>query len=831
MFDPARRQFLQTAAVSAAGLVLSTSLRSYGRSSSGAVPLSDSERQILRLDGAWEFHAGSLNGVGTAWQANAQSKWDPVTLPHCFNAMDACDPDKPYFRGQGWYRRRFAVRNPFAGGRTLLHFQGSGQTTTVWIGSARVGMHVGGYDEFAFDITDAIAHLTPEERAAGVPVLVVCDNTPDHDRIPSELSDFCLYGGLYRHVNLVYVPTVTLDAVHVLPALLPGGDAQVSITARLYNPTAQPFLSKIEVEISDPHGEVIHRSSQGLATWKNFAPISEFRVADPQLWSPVSPSLYCCRVKLSTPAGEMQTEQRFGIRQVEFVEHGAFRLNGQRLLLRGTQRHQDHAGVAAAMTDDQTREELLMIREMGANFIRLAHYQQDPLVLDLCDELGLIVWEELPWCRAGVGGEAFQHNAAAMLTHMIEQHYNHPSIAFWGLGNEDDWPGEYPSVNQDAIRSFMTKMRDLAHRLDSSRLTAFRRCDFARDIPDVYSPSIWAGWYRGSYREYAQSLAKERDRVSRFIHIEWGADSLAGRHAEDPDEILRDIATGGGTDERGLAYLKTGGEPRVSSLGDWSETYACHLFDWHLKTQESLDWLSGAAQWIFKDFASPQRGANGIPFVNQKGVVERDLTKKESFWVFQSYWSQKPMAHIYGHNWPVRWGAKGQLRSVQVYSNCDRAELFLNGVSQGEKERNIQDFPAAGLRWSVSFAPGANQLRVVAHRGDVAVTDEVSLTYQTEPWGAPAKLTLLEKQRDGRRITVEAKLFDAAGVRCLDARNFVRFSVRGEGRLIDNLGTSRASRELELANGRAEISLNATGLCTVEAAIEGLQAATLEVES
>lgn len=785
--------------------------------------------QISKLDGEWEFHSGPISGVEEAWLPSRQSEWEAITLPHCFNAMDACDPDKPYFRGHGWYRRTLLVRNPYANGRTILHFQGAGQTTTLWIGSTRVGTHIGGYDEFAFDITDAVAQLTAAERATGAPVVVLCDNSPDFDRIPSELSDFCLYGGLYRHVNLIQLPAVALDAVHILSVVNPGGAAEVSIDARLFNPAAFSGPCKAAVEIWNPHGSTIHESVQTLAAWQGFAPLTQFRVASPDLWSPASPNLYLCRVTLSTSAGKMQIEQRFGIRHVEFVAHGVFKLNGQRVLLRGTQRHQDHAGVAAGMSDDQTREEMRMIRDMGANFIRLAHYQQDRLVLDLCDELGLMVWEELPWCRAGVGGAAFQQNATGMLTRMIEQHYNHPSIVFWGLGNEDDWPDEYPRMDQEAIRSFITRMRDLAHRLDGSRLTAFRRCDFARDIPDVYSPSIWAGWYRGSYREYEQSLMEERNRVSRFIHIEWGADSHARRHSEDPDSALRHIPTGEGTDERGLAYLNTGGEPRVSADGDWSETYACNLFDWHLKTQENLDWLSGSAQWIFKDFASPLRGENGIPYVNQKGVVERDLKRKESYYVFQSYWSDKPMAHIYGHSWPIRWGRQGQLRKVHVYSNCDYAELFLNGVSQGTKERDSQNFPAAGLRWDVAFAPGSNHLRVEARKGDTTITDEINLTYQSEPWGKPATLQVFEKERDGNRITVEAKLFDAQGVLCLDARDFVRFSLAGTGRLIDNLGTTRASRELQLANGRAEISLHATGACTVEAAVEGLPAAALKV--
>jgi beta-galactosidase len=468
---------------------------------------------------------------------------------------------------------------------------------------------------------------------------------------------------------------------------------------------------------------------------------------------------------------------------------------------------------------------------MGANFIRLAHYQQDRLVLDLCDELGLMVWEEAPWCRAGVGDQAFQENAKGMLAHMIDQHINHPSIILWGLGNEDDWPDEYPKVDQQAIRGFVTQMRDLAHSLDGSRPTSLRRCDFARDIPDVYSPSIWAGWYRGNYREYEQSLITERARVKRFLHIEWGADSHAGRHSEDPEAVLRHVATGNGVDERGLDYENTGGAARASKDGDWSETYACNLFDWHLKTQEKLDWLTGSAQWIFKDFASPLREENGIPRMNQKGVVERDLTKKESYYVFQSYWTPKPMVRIYGHSWPVRWGKPDEPRSVHVYSNCERAELFLNGKSLGTKRRDSQDFPAAGLRWDVAFASGANRLHAVATAGDAAVTDEIEFTYQVEAWGEPAGLRLQEKARTPGVVTVEARLHDSKGVLCLDARSAVRFSLAGEGHLLDNLGTVRGSRELELYNGRAEISVQSksNGACTLAVVCEGLPAAFLKL--
>jgi beta-galactosidase len=766
-----------------------------------------------RLDEGWEYRQGPLAGIWEAWRTEEADLWAMAAIPHCFNAVDACDPDRSYFRGQGWYRTRLALVNPFADGRTVLHFQGAGQTTTLWVGSTLIGTHQGGYDEFVFDITEAARQS--KEAKGGVPITVLCDNSPDLNRVPSDLSDFCLYGGLYRHVNLTYLPAVALDTVHILPTVAADGKTEVSVKSRLYNPAAPDCSCVVAIEVLDAAGRVVHSASKTAPVWAGFLEIATFEIADPKLWSPDSPHLYHCRVTLETAAGKTSLEERFGLRQTEFVEHGPFKLNGKRVLLRGTQRHADHAGVAAAMSDDQIREEMQLIREMGANFIRLAHYQQDRLVLELCDELGLMVWEEVPWCRAGIGSHAFQQSAKDMLSNMIEQHFNHPSIILWGLGNEDDWPDEYPKVDEQAIRGFMTELRDLAHGLDGSRMTSLRRCDFARDIPDVYSPSIWAGWYSGNYREYEQSLMTQRERVKRFIHIEWGADSQAGRHSEDPEAMLRQVATGKGTAEVGLAYLKTGGAARMSSDGDWSETYACNLFDWHLKTQEKLDWFTGSAQWIFKDFVSPLRGDNDIPRINQKGVVERDLTKKESYFVFQSYWSDKPMAHIYGHTWPVRFGKVGELRDVRVYSNCDHAELFLNGKSLGSMQRNSQDFPAAGLRWKVVFAAGTNHLRVIATRGGVEVKDEIELTYQTEPWGKPAEIRLVEKGRKEDTICIGVMAYDAKGVPCLDSRSVVRFSLAGGGRLLDNLGTSRGSRELQLYNGRAEISVIRTSGCTL----------------
>jgi beta-galactosidase len=193
--------------------------------------------------------------------------------------------------------------------------------------------------------------------------------------------------------------------------------------------------------------------------------------------------------------------------------------------------------------------------------------------------------------------------------------------------------------------------------------------------------------------------------------------------------------------------------------------------------------------------------------MNQKGVVERDFTKKEAYYVFQSYWTKDLMAHIYGHSWPVRWGDKGEARMVKVYSNADEAELFVNGKSQGVKKRNSQDFPAAGLRWMVNYQEGTNEVKVVAKRAKETVTDEITQQYQIAKWGKPAKLTLKKVADADGKITIEAQLLDANGILCLDAKDYVYFGLTGDGKLIDNQGTSSGSRKVQLYNGRAVISL------------------------
>ena len=780
-----------------------------------------------RLSDGWEYHQGSLGSTWEIWRGEAASDnvdWTSVTLPHCFNARDAVDPDTRYYQGPGWYRKQLTVANPFPNGRTLLHFDGAGQFSEVFIGTEKVGSHLGGYDEWSVDITDAVAKFKVRKS---VPLAVRCDNSRDAESIPSDLSDFNRYGGLYRHVTLAYVPAISLQRVHIEPVLSKSGMASVKVRSRLFNPTDLSDQTELVIEVTDPSGKTIHSASQKLAPWSGDREINAFEIAEPALWSPKSPALYQCVVTLKSSHGEHRMTERFGVRSGEWVKNGPFKLNGERLLLRGTHYHEDHAGTAAAVPDEVVRETFQAMKEMGANFVRLGHHQQAPLVLDLCDELGLLVWEEIPWCRGGLGGGRFQNQARDMLRNLIDQHYNHPSVILWGLGNENDWPGDFETFDKKAIRGFMTELNTLAHQLDPSRKTSIRRCDFCKDIIDVYSPSIWAGWYGGRYTEYREATEKAIKDTPHFFHAEYGGDSHAGRHSEDPEKFLANVATGKGTAEVGKAYKATGGSARPSKDGDWSESYMVNLFDWHLKEQETMPDLTGAAQWIFKDFSTPLRPENPVPYVNQKGVVERDGTRKESFYVYQSYWAEKPMLHIYGHTWPIRWGKSAETKEVKVYSNCTEVELFVNGISAGTKQRDVTQYPAAGLSWQVQFKKGENTLRAVAE----GLADEIKFIYQTESWGKPARLELKEISRAGDVVTLETRVFDANGVPCLDAAQLVSFGFTGDGKLIDNLGTASGSRKVQLANGRAKIRVQLTGNAAASVTMKGLETVLLPLDS
>lgn len=743
-----------------------------------------------RLTDDWVF---LRQDIGNIWEAVRPYKsgnpeeyplWQQVTLPHCFNAQDAVDPDLNYYQGPGWYKTLLSIDYPYKDGRILLDFDGAGPKTDVYIYMTKVGCHVGGYDSWNVDITDAVNDFLNSDAAARfegkVPLSIRCDNSRDAEMIPSDLSDFTIYGGLYRYLNLVYLPKVSISQLRIEPALDEDlKNAKLTVSGDFYNPL-DVRAANVNITVKDPSGKIVaDKTITGITPLGN-KNLLEIDMKKPVLWDVDAPRLYTCEVKVDADGESTTAIEKFGFRHTKFIDKGPFHLNGRRLLLRGTHRHEDHAGVGSAMTEEQMIEEMKLMKAMGVNFIRLGHYQQSEIILNLCDELGILVWEEIPWCRGGVGGERYRSQAKRMLTNMINQHHNHPAVIIWGLGNENDWPNEFETYKQSEIRGFMSELNDIAHKLDNTRKTAIRRCDFCSDIIDVYSPTIWAGWYKGNYEDYVKYSKEYYDKVNHFLHVEWGGDSHPGRFVEDKNPTKQ----------------------------DWSEIYVVKLIDWHLKEQENMPWLTGTAYWPFKDFATPVRPENPVPYVNQKGVIERNFNKKEAYYVFQSYWTDEPMAHIIGHSQPSRWGDANEEKEILVYSNCKEAELFVNGVSQGKKTRNSSDFPAAGLRWNVKLAPGENTIKTVAVAPDkTIVTDSINQYYQTEKWGEENKLVVTAEPIDENTSIVKVKVVDSKGTPCLDSKRFIRFEIAGDGTLLKNLGTAGGSSKVQAANGNASIKV------------------------
>ena len=769
-----------------------------------------------RLNDGWKFLRQDLGSIWEAVRKPAGKDtpetvplWTDVTLPHCFNAEDAVDPDLNYYEGPGWYKKLLEVSNPYSNGRILLQFEGAGQKTDVYIYTEKVGSHVGGYDEWIVDITDAVNSFRQSEDAkrfeGKIPLSIRCDNTRDSEMIPSDLSDFNIYGGLYRYLNLVYTPATALTGIQTDASVdEKGKEGKLNIKAFFANHSPIKDAS-LDIQVLDPEGKNISTRKLDISDY-NDREVLSLNVSKPKLWSPETPDLYSVKLTLNSSDGTMVCEEKFGFRHFEFKDKGPFYLNGERLLLRGTHRHEDHAGLAAAMTEELIVKEMEMMKEMGANFIRLGHYQQSRIVLEECDRLGLLVWEEIPWCRGGLGGDMYKEQARRMLTNMITQHRNHPSVILWGLGNENDWPNDFPEFDKEKIRVFMKELHDLSHKLDDSRLTCIRRCEFCKDIIDVYSPTIWPGWYRGYYTQYKEFSKQAFDGVKRFLHVEWGGDSHAGRY----DEI---DYTGLGNISRGdtLFFLNLAKKSKDTGYKSWNETYVCDLIDWHLKEQETMPWLTGAAYWPFKDFSTPVRPENPVPYVNQKGVVERDLTPKEAFYVFQSYWTEKPMLHIFGQNMPVRWGKADEEKLLKVYSNCEQVELFLNGRSLGIKKRDSQDFPSAGLRWNTLLQAGKNTVKAIGTKGKgkekVVVEDEISFDYETRTIGKEAVIKAYITEADNGHVWINAELRDNNDILCLGSDKFIRFESSGDGKLFKNLGTSTGSSKVQVRNGRAKIKL------------------------
>jgi len=758
----------------------------------------EAERQIINLSSDWYYLEDNLSDVSQISKSNLS--WQKIDLPHTWNQWDVTDVIPGYRRDASWYKKELFIPDYNGDLRFLIHFEGANIVTDVYANGKYAGGHVGAYLGFDVDITEYL-----HKDSTNI-INVRVDNSVNRDIIPSQKSDFFIYGGIVRDVWLKVLPSIYLSRVKIKTPDVSESSAKTEVNLKLLNYSHEQQNCAIRIRIDEPSGKMVLVTSlsQTIGKGEEEITVKLADIVNPMLWSPQSPSLYSMEVELFLDDQLMDhITEKYGYRWFEFKDHGPFYLNGKRLLLRGTHRHEEHAGYGAALPNFLHRRDMEAIKEMGANFVRLAHYPQDPEIYNVCDELGILVWDEVPWCRGGVGKEMWQNNTKRMLNEMIEQNFNHPSIIIWSLGNEIYWLPDFPDGdNTENLRSFLSEMNNIAHQLDPGRVTAVRKFYEGADIVDVFSPSIWAGWYSGVYTNYEKAINDSRNKYPRFIHAEYGGSSHVGRHVENPISGDGIINPEGWEEDVNQVQVKN-----ISKFGDWSESYIVDLFDWHLHISENLEWFTGNAQWAFKDFGTPLRPENAIPFMNQKGLLDRSGNPKDAYYVFKSYWTTDPtFCYIESPTWTYRHGPKGLKRNVSIFSNTEEVELILNDKSQGKKERDINSFPAQGLQWEVDFLEGDNQLIAIGYTNEkrsTADTLDIFYSYIKPDKASEIKLSL-ERLNNGN-LLIEAVVVDKNGLRCLDYNKRIYFSCDGKGELLTNYGTPSGSEVLEMVNGKAVI--------------------------
>ena len=751
--------------------------------------------EIVSLNAEWQYLENNAEDPGAALQ---QEGWRDIELPHTWNATDTVDAVPGYRRDASWYRK---VLPPAADQRQVLYFEGANMETAVYVNGQLAGRHVGGYVGFDVEITD---YLESDDDNL---LMVRVSNAYNPNLIPSQKSDFFIHGGITRDVWLKKLPDDYIQRVRIDTPEVNPDRASTIVTVVVDSAAGDNAAARVRASLLSPGGDVLGLTEAEVPEASGARKVElQFESLDrPQLWSPDSPSLYRVVAELlgKDDAVMHRVSESFGYRWFEMRPQQGFFLNGERLLIRGTHRHEEHAGLGAALSNEQHRKDMQMIKDLGANFVRLGHYPQDPEVYRAADELGLIVWDELPWCRGGKGGAEWEQNTEALWRAQIAQNRNHPSIAFWSLGNEIYWEEDFPGGGAtEVINPYLEKLNKLTKELDPSRLTTIRKYYPGAHIVDAFSPSIWAGWYGGSYGQYEQALKESMLKYPAFLHMEYGGSSHVGRHSESP--IDKDGISGGQVtvaEAMNQAVVKS-----VARDSDWNENYIVDLFDWHLRVSENLPGFAGNAQWAFKDFGTPLRPENPIPYVNQKGLVDREGKPKDAYYVFASYWAKEPFCYIESKTWTHRNGPK-EGRDVTVYCNTEESELYLDGKSLGRKTRDPQSFPAGGLVWMVPFADGTNELSVEGFiDGEQVASDNLQVTYVVGGHGNFQDLVLTQEDLSDSRVMIMAEAVDADGHRVLDFSDRAYFStLGGDGRLLENYGTPTKSSIIEMANGYAAI--------------------------
>ena len=577
--------------------------------------------------------------LNTGWTFTKEEHSEPVTLPHTWNAVDGQDGGNDYYRGSCTYALQLpAIRLP-EGGRAVLQFDGVAMTAVVNLNGQKVAEHKGGYSTFRVDITDVLQDTNN--------LTVEVDNS-DNDTVYPQKADFTFYGGIYRDVTLHILP-----AAHF--AMKENGAVPVKVTPVVTDLATRRCEVTVEALVVDADRVRFALDGQEMsAPVENGAAKAVFTLENARLWNGLDdPYLYTVTASLDN--GETQSA-RFGCRKFEIDPQEGFFLNGRSYPLRGVSRHQDRKGVGVAITKEMMEEDLALILEMGANTIRLAHYQHAQAFYDLCDEKGLVIWAEIPYITMHMhNGRA---NTLTQMEELIVQNYNHPCIAVWGLSNEITAASP---VNEELLENHRA-LNDLAHRLDPTRPTTMANVFMLEitspilEIPDVNSYNLYFGWYLGELDQnddfFDEYHAKYPDRCIGFS--EYGADANPAYQTSAPER------------------------------GDYTETYQCVYHEHMAKMIADRPWLWATHVWNMFDFAADGRDEGGKNGENQKGLVTFDRKiKKDAFYLYKAYWSKEAFVHTCGSRYVDR---AEDVTEVKVYSNLPEVALYVDGRLQETKQ-------------------------------------------------------------------------------------------------------------------------------------------------
>lgn len=591
----------------------------------------------MELKDNWMFVKEAENAEDAA-----SKKGTAISLPHTWNAVDGQDGGNDYHRGTCWYVTKFQKPELEAGSQVYVEFLGASVIADVYLNGEAVAHHEGGYSTFRVNLTDKLQ----EEN-----VLAVALNNADNNYVYPQKADFTFYGGLYRMVNLIVVPESHFEldyaggnGIAVTPTVecdenrVPTGKASVKVEtwvtgnadSVVITITGEESESKT-VSVVDGHAE------------------ATFELEHVHLWDGVDdPYLYHAKAELSS--GDV-TETTFGCRSFYTDPEKGFVLNGRVYPLRGVSRHQDRTGAGNALSYEMHKEDMEIIKEIGANTIRLAHYQHAQEFYDLCDEYGMVVWAEIPYITMHMpNGRA---NTLSQMEELVVQNYNHPSIVCWGLSNEIT---AATPVDEDLLENHRL-LNDLCHKLDKTRFTTMANVFMQEtdspllEIPDVNSYNLYFGWYLGELEQndefFDEYHAKYPDRCIGFS--EYGADANPQYQSTNPTH------------------------------GDYSETYQTVYHEHMLKMIEERPYLWATHVWNMFDFAADGRDEGGKHGVNQKGLVTMDRKlKKDAFYLYKAYWNKEDaFVHICGSRYVDR---KEDTTEVKVYSNQTTVSLYVDGT-------------------------------------------------------------------------------------------------------------------------------------------------------